>query len=115
MSNSTRFHPSRREVLKSAGTGFGYLALAGLLGEAAAKAATADGNAPNPLAPKPPHFKPRAKRIIFVFMEGAMSTLDTVEYKPDLVKSNGQGTGWRNSNGIEIPVQAIWSDGIVVL
>jgi len=91
MSNSTRFHPSRREVLKSAGTGFGYLALAGLLGEAAAKAATADGNAPNPLAPKPPHFKPRAKRIIFVFMEGAMSTLDTVEYKPDLVKSNGQG------------------------
>jgi len=91
VSNDKRFKPSRRTLLQSAGAGFGYLALAGLLREAAAKAAAIEGNAPKPLAPKPPHFKPRAKRIIFLFMEGAMSTLDTVEYKPDLVKSNGQG------------------------
>lgn len=91
MSNDKRLITSRRTLLQSAGAGFGYLALAGLLGEAAAKAATVDNNAPNPLAPKPPHFKPRAKRIIFLFMEGAMSTLDTVEYKPALVKGNGQG------------------------
>jgi len=90
VSKDGRFITSRRTLLQS-GAGFGYLALAGLLGEAAAKAATVSGDAPKPLAPKPPHFKPRAKRIIFLFMEGAMSTLDTVEYKPDLAKNNGQG------------------------
>lgn len=90
MSNERQFKPSRRMLLQSAGTGFGYLALAGLLGEAAAKAATAASAVPNPLAPKPPHFKPRAKRIIFLFMEGAMSTLDTVEFKPELLQNNGK-------------------------
>jgi len=90
MTNDKPLFTSRRALLQSASAGFGYLALAGLLGDAAAKAATAGRNAPNPLAPKQPPFKPRAKRIIFLFMEGAMSTLDTVEYKLDLVKSNGK-------------------------
>ena len=90
MSNSNPLLTSRRTLLQSAGTGFGYFALAGLLGEAAAKAATADKTSPNPLAPKQPHFKPKAKRIIFLFMEGAMSTVDTVEYKPELQKNSGK-------------------------
>src|ERR1700730_5628267 len=90
MSNNKPLITSRRKLLQSAGAGFGSLALAGLLGEAAAKAATADKNPPNPLAPKPPHFKPKAKRIIFLFMEGAMSAVDTFEYKPELQKNGGK-------------------------
>jgi hypothetical protein len=81
---------SRRSVLKSASTGFGYLALAGLLGASTKSAFAADAAAINPLAPRQPHFKPRAKKIIFLFMEGAMSSLDTFEYKPVLQQSGGK-------------------------
>jgi hypothetical protein len=80
-------HLSRRQVLKTAGAGFGYLALAGLLGENAPRAAAA---AKGPLAPKPPHLPTKAKRIIFVFMEGAMSQMDTWEYKATLQKNDGK-------------------------
>src|SRR5580704_6592403 len=84
---------SRRQVLKSAGTGFGYLALAGMLGQNVAKAH--DGTAghalePRPLAPKPPHFTVKAKRIIFLFMNGAISQMDTWDYKPQLQKDDGK-------------------------
>jgi hypothetical protein len=82
---------SRRQALRAAGTGFGYLALAGLLGNAKAGAA---GNprtkAPGPLEQKPPHFAAKAKRIIFLFMQGAISHVDTFEYKPKLQASDGQ-------------------------
>jgi hypothetical protein len=71
--------------LRTSGAGFGYLALASLLGKQAVNAAV------NPLAPKPPHFRARAKRIIFVFMEGAMSGVDTFDYKPVLQQSDGKG------------------------
>ena len=73
---------SRRAWLKSAGAGFGHLALAGML--AGRPAATP------PLASRPPHFTPKAKRIIFLFMEGAISSLDTFEYKPELARSAGK-------------------------
>jgi hypothetical protein len=79
---------SRREALKSAGAGFGYVALAALLGQDAAAASRRA--APGPLAPRAPHFPARARRIIFVFMEGAMSQLDTLEYKPQLQRTGGQ-------------------------
>ena len=83
---------SRRSVLRSAGAGFGYLALAGLLGRSAAAALPAPGtSALKPLAPKAPHFVPKAKRIIFLFMEGAMSGVDTFDYKPELQKNGGKG------------------------
>jgi hypothetical protein len=78
---------SRRAALKSAGAGFGYLALAGLLGE---QARAAERAAPKPLAPKPPHFAAKAKRLIFVHMNGAISQHDTFEYKPQLVKDDGK-------------------------
>ena len=64
------------------------LALAGLLG-GVAKAATI--NAKNPLIPRKPHFKPRAKKLIFVHMNGSMSHHDTFDYKPQLIKDDGKG------------------------
>src|SRR5262245_27496810 len=67
---------SRRQFLREASCGFGFLALAGLTSEAAAAA--------NPLAARAPHFTPRAKRIIFLFMDGGPSHVDTFDYKPKL-------------------------------
>lgn len=87
MTPPSPFSHSRRSVLRSAGAGFGYLALAGLLGRDLAKAAAPAGN---PLLPKPPRFTPKAKRIIFIFMEGAMSGMDTFDYKPELQKNGGK-------------------------
>ena len=74
---------TRREALSQLACGFGYLALAGLL--------TRDSvAATNPLAAKVPHFKPKAERIIFVFMQGGPSHLDTFDYKPALFDRDGQ-------------------------
>lgn len=82
--------PSRRQLLKSAGIGFGHLALAGMLARPAAAGAPVATGAPKPLAPKAPHFKARAKRLIFVFMQGSMSQMDTFEYKPKLQADHGK-------------------------
>lgn len=90
MSDNKPLITLRRTLLQSAGTGFGYLALAGLLGDTALKANAAEANAINPLGPKQPNFQPRAKRIIYLFMEGAMSNVDTFEYKPQLQKGDGK-------------------------
>src|SRR4051812_12553706 len=77
---------SRRQALKTAGAGFGYLALAGMLAEAAERRRSSTGA----LSPRPPHFPVRAKRIIFVFMEGALSQMDTFEYKARLQRDDGK-------------------------
>src|SRR6185436_5128219 len=77
---------SRRELLKTSSCGFGYLALAGLFGQTARAATSQD----HPLAPKKPHFAPRAKRVIFMFMQGGPSHVDTFDYKPALAKDDGQ-------------------------
>src|SRR5262245_27956682 len=79
---------SRRNALKSFASGFGYLAFAGLAHEAAAKdaaARTAGG-----LAPKEPHFAARAKRVIFLCMNGGPSHVDLFDYKPALSEKSGQ-------------------------
>src|SRR3954468_10387630 len=76
---------SRREMLKTLSSGFGYLAFAGLASHAAAA-----GKPENPLAPKAPHFKPRAKRVIFLCMRGGPSHVDTFDYKPKLAADAGQ-------------------------
>lgn len=83
---------SRRQLLISTSCGFGYLALAGLLGQHAWRKTSAADSAekPGPLAPKAAHFPVKAKRIIFLFMEGAMSQVDTFDYKPKLQASDGQ-------------------------
>jgi hypothetical protein len=75
---------SRRQLLKSASCGFGYLALAGLC------ASEASAGQDDPLAPKAPHFAPRAKRVIFLFMRGGPSHVDTFDYKPGLAEHDGQ-------------------------
>ncbi len=85
----------RRTVLKGAGAGFGYLSLQALLRLDARRAARGGEpgvkSAPGgPLAARPPHVPTRAKRIIFLFMEGAMSQMDTWEYKPRLQESDGK-------------------------
>src|SRR5437868_37237 len=71
---------SRRQALKSMACGFGYLAAAGLAAQAA----------PNPLAPKAPAFPARAKRALFIFMQGGPSHVDTFDYKPALAKNDGK-------------------------
>ncbi|MEZ5404383.1 MAG: DUF1501 domain-containing protein [Bryobacteraceae bacterium] len=79
----------RRDMLRAAGAGFPALALAGLLGEEARAASKADA-APDPLAPRSPHFTPRAKRVIFLFMHGGPSQVDTFDYKPLLLRDHGK-------------------------
>ncbi len=82
---------SRRAALRTAGGGFGYLALAGMLGlQSKTARAAGEGAKVGPLAPKPQMIPAKAKRIIFVFMEGAMSGVDTFEYKPKLQASDGK-------------------------
>src|SRR5215831_11377703 len=76
---------SRRQMLRLMGNGFGTLALAGMLAEQCA----ADSSS-NPLAVKPAHFKPRAKRVIFLFMPGGPSQVDTFDPKPRLTKDHGK-------------------------
>jgi hypothetical protein len=86
--------PSRRELLKTTGAGFGWLALAGLLDQEARRAGAAGPPArkpaAGPLAVKPPHYPAKAKRIIFLFLEGAISQMDSWEYKPQLQKDGGK-------------------------
>src|SRR4051812_34556262 len=82
---------SRRHTLKSAACGFGYLALAGLAGSHAIRnPQSAIGNTPNPLTPRPPRFPARAKRVIFLFMQGGVSHVDSFDYKPLLEKQDGK-------------------------
>jgi hypothetical protein len=85
--------PSRRRFLQRSGLGFGSLALAAMLQEqtkAAPAAAVAQAVAANPLAARPPMFAPRAKSVIWLFMTGAPSQMDTWDYKPELQKRNGE-------------------------
>ena len=88
---------SRRELLRTASAGFGYLALAGLSARAADEANTADDPAvpasTQPLAPKASHFPPRAKRVIFLCMQGGPSHVDTFDYKPQLIADAGKSLG----------------------
>src|SRR5881392_3840589 len=77
-------HITRRELLRRAGAGFGGIALASLLSRTGLAAAH------NPLAPKTPHFTPRAKSVIWLFLNGGASQVDTWDYKPELQKRDGQ-------------------------
>ena len=73
---------TRRDMLKQASLGFGSIALTAMLQEQAW--------AGNPLSPKRSHFRPRAKRVIFLFMKGGPSHLDTFDYKPLLQRDHGK-------------------------
>ena len=80
--NLTPLALTRRDMLKSVSAGFGYLAFAGL-------SATAAAPYQNPLLAKAPHFPARAKRVIFLAMQGGPSHLDTFDYKPKLIADAG--------------------------
>lgn len=84
---------SRRQWLSQTGCGFGGLALAGLT-SAQAAAAT------NPLAPKAPHHKPKAKRVIFLFMQGGVSHVDSYDNKPRLTKDDGKQFAFDDSRTV---------------
>jgi hypothetical protein len=78
---------SRRWFLRDCGVGLaGIAAQSLLLSEGRAKAATVD----NPLAPRPPHFAAKAKRVVYMFQAGAPSHLELFDYKPELAKHDGQ-------------------------
>ena len=72
---------TRRDMLKTVSAGFGWLAFQGLAGDASAASS---------LAPRAPHFTPRAKRVIFLAMQGGPSHMDTFDYKPKLQEDEGQ-------------------------
>jgi hypothetical protein len=96
--NTSNF--SRRTALRTASAGFGYLAFAGLSAFAAEK-----DSKTNPLAPKSPHFAGKAKRVIFLCMDGGPSHVDTFDYKPKLATNAGQtfGDGFRRGSLLASP------------
>lgn len=86
-----RFLPaplSRREMLARCANGFGAVALSALLGDRVFGAVA--GNEKDPLAPRSPHYQPRAKAVIFLFMDGGPSQVDTFDPKPRLAMEHGQ-------------------------
>jgi len=95
---STNYHcrryekfSNRRDFLKNAGAGFGLLSLADLLDTQGLLAAEAESSRTlAPMAPRPSHYPARAKSIIWLFMEGAPSSVDLFDPKPELTKRDGQ-------------------------
>ncbi len=84
---------SRRQALQTVSAGFGYLAFSGLSTQLAAQQAAGSPAEPvssNPLSPRAPHFAARAKRVIFLCMQGGPSHVDTFDYKPQLIRDHGK-------------------------
>ncbi len=84
---------SRRRLFRDAACGFASLALADLLQASGGRESPVQqgADAPrSPLAPKPPHFPAKAKRVIFLFMHGGPSQVDTFDYKPKLAADDGK-------------------------
>jgi len=82
------YQPSRREILRTMGTGFGMAGLAGVIHGSPTGVHGAPTGAP--MAPKAPHFTPSAKHVIFLFLNGGPSQVDTFDPKPMLQKYSGQ-------------------------
>ncbi len=82
---------SRRALLRGSGLGLGWLAFAAMAGQVngASAQAARDGGASKP------HFAPRAKRVVFLFMDGGVSQVDSFDPKPELDRLNGQPAKWR--------------------
>ena len=84
----------RRQMLRKAGAGAGLLGLTTLLHDEgilnARGADQTDGSQQDPLAPRASHFPPRAKRVIWIFVNGGPSQVDTWDHKPELEKRDGE-------------------------
>ena len=87
---------TRRQSLQTLSSGFGYLAFSALSTMAAE-------NAAGPLAPRQPHFAPRAKRVIFLAMQGAPSHVDTFDHKPLLTRDHGKPSSRGNATLLGSP------------
>jgi hypothetical protein len=98
--------PNRRDFLKSSSSGFGYLAFAALANQAALR-----GAASNPLAPKPGHFAAKAKRVIFLCMQGGPSHVDMLDYKPKLAQYDGKTAPLSQGRGAATLMQSPWKFG----
>ncbi len=88
-----RFLPrptTRREMLLRSAAGFGAVALTALLGEEAFGRSLRQDPADDPLTPRPTHFEPKAKAVIFLFMDGGPSQVDTFDPKPRLDREHGE-------------------------
>jgi hypothetical protein len=86
-----REHLTRRWFFRECGVGLGAIALGRLLLDGGAlRAAPAGSPSTNPMAPRTPHFTPRAKSVIFLFMAGAPSHLELFDHKPELARWNGK-------------------------
>ena len=102
--------PSRRSFLEQSAAGLGMIALWHLL----AQEGRAASGLPdvNPLKPKPPHFAPKAKNVIFLFMAGGPSQLDLFDPKPSLMKWDGQALPESMSKNLNLafikPTAKIW-------
>jgi hypothetical protein len=81
---------TRRDLLAFSGMGMGALALSGIVGDAFGDATRPAMSPLTPLAPKAPHFAPKAKRVIHLFLSGGPSHVDTFDPKPTLDKYHGQ-------------------------
>ena len=86
---------SRREMLRTAACGFGYTALTALLNETALAAA--------PLSARVAHHPARAKRVIFLFMQGGPSQMETFDYKPRLNADHRKPAPFRRDESVEQP------------
>ena len=93
--NPSQF-PSRRALLKTISSGFGFLAFSSLATLAKARD-DKSGSSNNPLASKDSHFPAKAKRVIFLCMRGGPSHVDTFDYKPELIKNHGKTGKFRGS------------------
>ncbi|MEK6233337.1 MAG: DUF1501 domain-containing protein, partial [Planctomycetales bacterium] len=86
---------SRRDMLTQCANGFGAVALTALAADRgfAGEPGVAKDHRTNPLAPKPTHFAPQAKNVIFLYMDGGPSQVDTFDPKPLLDKEDGKPFG----------------------
>src|SRR6516225_6447853 len=91
---------SRRDMLRQAGLGFGTWALLDLLARDQRRSAAATTD--NPLAARPPHFPGPAKHVIFLFMQGGPSHIDTFDPKPLLNRLHGQALPASAVRGLQL-------------
>ncbi len=95
LANAGRWLMNRRDFLRLGGTGLGGIALTALLTEQGLLAAGKTPIRPQwsserPSAPRAPHFAPQAKNVLVIFCSGALSHVDSWDYKPELVRRHGQ-------------------------
>ena len=98
-------HDSRRDFLRHAGLAFGGAALGGYIPGVGHMAAALAADLVDPLAPKAPHFPAKVKSVIWLHMNGAPSTLDLFDHKPELIRLAGQDIPESFMKGIKTSTQ----------